>query len=572
MTDDKKKTRRSQTWFGEPFGRNGARGWMRNQGYTHDLFDGRPVIGICNTWSELTPCNQHLRELAQHVHDGVLEAGGFPLEFPVMSLGETLMRPTTMLYRNLASMDVEETIRANPIDGVVLMCGCDKTTPALIMGAASVDLPSIVLSGGPMLNGWWRGERMGNGTSHIKLKEEMRAGQIDEAMGDELEASMARSIGACNTMGTASSMASVAEALGLALPTNGAIPAADSRRRGLARMVGRRAVGMVEEDLTMSKLLTKENFENVITCIGAIGGSTNAVVHLLAIAGRMGIDLTLDDWDRLGREVPCLVNIMPSGEFLMEDYYYAGGLPAVMNEIRDKLHMKAMTVTGLTYEENIEGYESQNRDVIKSLDDPFKPQGGIAVLKGNLVPGGAVLKPSAATPELMKHRGRAVVFENIKDYRAKIDDPELDVDENCVLVLKSCGPKGFPGMPETGNMGLPKRVLDKGVRDMVRISDARMSGTAFGTVVLHSAPESAAGGPLAAVENGDMISLDVEARTLTLEVSDEEIQRRLDERGTFDNAMESGWQRLYVNHVLQADKGVDLDILVGTRGSTPPEK
>lgn len=571
MNDKADKNRRSQAWFGAPFGQSGARGWMKNQGYPHDLFDGRPVIGICNTWSELTPCNQHMREMARHVHDGILEAGGFPLEFPVTSLGETLMRPTTMLYRNLASIDVEETIRANPLDGVVLMCGCDKTTPALIMGAASCDIPSIVISGGPMLNGWWRGERMGNGTTFIKLKEEMKAGEFDPGVGDELEASTARSIGHCNTMGTASSMASVAEALGLALPQNAAIPAADSRRNRLARFVGRRAVAMVEEDLKMSKVLTKENFENVIMTIGAIGGSTNAVVHLLAIAGRMGIDLSLDDWDRLGRDMPCLVNLMPSGDYLMEDFFYAGGLPAVMNEIRHKLHLDALTVTGTTYRENLEGHESSNRDVIHSFEEPFKPQGGIAVLRGNLCPGGAVLKPSAATPELMTHKGRAVVFEDFKDFRARIDDPDLDVDETCVLVLKSCGPKGFPGMPETGNMSLPKKVLQKGIRDMVRISDARMSGTAFGTVVLHSAPESAAGGPLAAVENGDMISLDVPNRSLILEVSDEEIARRLEVRGVHDNAMVNGWQRIYADHVLQADKGADLDVLVGCRGAEPPD-
>ncbi len=572
MDEETRKKRRSQVWFGAPFGQSGSRGWMKNQGYPHDLFDGRPVIGICNTWSELTPCNQHMRQMAKHVHDGVLEAGGFPLEFPVTSLGETLMRPTTMLYRNLAAMDVEESIRANPLDGVVLMCGCDKTTPALVMGAASCDIPSIVISGGPMLNGWWRGQRMGNGTTFIKLREEIRAGAFDPSLGEELEASTARSIGHCNTMGTASSMASVVESLGLALPQNAAIPAADARRNALARMVGRRAVGLVEEDLTMSKILTKANFENVIMTIGAIGGSTNAVIHLLAIAGRMGIDLTLDDWDRLGRDMPCLVNLMPSGEYLMEDFFYAGGLPAVMSEIGHKLHLGAMTVTGKTVGENLEGAASGNRDVIHSFDQPFKPQGGIAVLRGNLCPDGAVLKPSAATPELMTHRGRAVVFEDIRDFRARIDDPDLDVDESCILVLKSCGPKGFPGMPETGNMGLPKKLLEKGVRDMVRISDARMSGTAFGTVVLHSAPESAVGGPLAAVENGDMIELDVPNRRLTLEVDEAEIARRLAERGTHDSAMASGWQRIYADHVLQADKGADLDVLVGSRGAEPPYK
>ena len=572
MSDSDRKTR-SAEWFGK-LGKDGFhhRSWMKNQGLPHHLFDGRPVIGICNTWSELTPCNAHFRVIAERVKRGVYEMGGFPLEFPVMSLGETLMRPSTMMFRNLVSMDVEESIRANPIDGVVLLVGCDKTTPALLMGAASCDLPAIAVSGGPMLNGRFRGETIGSGTHVWKFDDMVRTGEMTLQDFMEAESCMSRSAGHCMTMGTASTMANMVEALGMGLPTNAAIPAADSRRYALAHMAGRRAVEMVREDLKMSKVLTREAFENAIRVNGAIGGSTNAVVHLLALAGRIGVDLSLDDWDRLGRDVPCLVNLMPSGDYLMEDYYYAGGQPAVIREIGEFLHKDALTVNGETIWDNAKDAPCYNRDVIYALDAPFKPQGGIAVLGGNLVPQGGILKPSAATPELMKHRGRAVVFADIDDYKARIDDPDLDIDETCVMVMKNCGPKGYPGMPEVGNMPLPKKILKKGVSDMVRISDARMSGTAFGTVVLHVAPEAAAGGPLALVEDGDAIELDVEARRLHLDVSDEELAaRRAAWRPTHDSYAR-GWAQLYTEHVTQADTGCDLDFLIGASGAPVPRE
>ncbi|MCA3246821.1 MAG: dihydroxy-acid dehydratase [Azospirillum sp.] len=573
MSDTKKRhfkkgELRSKQWFGRT-DRDGLvhRSWMKNQGLPHHLFDGRPVIGICNTWSELTPCNAHFRDLAESVKRGVLEMGGFPLEFPVMSLGETLMRPTTMLFRNLASMDVEESIRANPIDGVVLLVGCDKTTPALVMGAASCDLPTIALSGGPMLNGRWRDQSIGSGTHVWKFTEMLKTGDLTPADMPEIESCMSRSVGHCMTMGTASTMASMVEALGLGLPTNAAIPAADSRRKVLAHMVGRRAVEMVKENLKISKILTKQAFENAIVANGAIGGSTNAVVHLLAIAGRMGVDLTLADWDRLGRDVPCLVNLMPSGKFLMEDFYYAGGLPVVLREMGDRLAKDALTVNGKTIWENVKDAKNWNEDVITPRKKPFKKQGGIAVLKGNLAPSGAVLKPSAATPKLMKHTGRAVVFEDIDDYNKRIDDPKLDVDADCILVLKNCGPKGYPGFPEVGNFALPAKLLKKGVTDMVRISDARMSGTAYGTVVLHTAPEAAAGGPLALVRDGDTIELDVGKRVLKLHVSDAELEKRRKAWKGPPQHDARGWVKLYVDHVNQADKGVDLDFLVGGSGA-----
>ena len=559
---------RSRQWFGRT-DRDGMvhRSWMKNQGLPHHLFDGRPVIGICNTWSELTPCNAHFRQLADYVKRGVYEAGGFPLEFPVMSLGETLMRPTTMLFRNLCSMDVEESIRANPLDGVVLLVGCDKTTPALLMGAASCDLPALAVSGGPMLNGKFRGEDIGSGTHVWKFTAMMKTGEMSVDDMVEAEACMSRSPGHCMTMGTASTMASMVEALGMGLPTNAAIPAADSRRRVLAHVAGRRIVEMVKEDLRMSKILTKKAFENAIRVNGAIGGSTNAVVHLLAIAGRIGVKLTLDDWDRLGREVPCLVNLMPSGKYLMEDFYYAGGLPATIRELAPLIHKDALTVNGKTMWENVKNAPCYDRDVIFALDKPFKKQGGIAVLTGNLAPTGAVLKPSAATPKLMKHRGRAVVFEDIDDYNARIDDPNLDVDENCVMVLKNCGPKGYPGFPEVGNFALPRKVLKKGVDDMIRISDARMSGTAYGTVVLHTSPEAAAGGPLALVRNGDMIELDVERRRLHLDVGDAELERRRKAWKAPPPPQDRGYLKLHFDHVMQADQGVDLDFLVGASGA-----
>ena len=568
-----KTDRRSAKWFGE-VGRDGFahRSWMKNQGLPHHLFDGRPVIGICNTWSELTPCNAHFRVLAERVKRGIYEMGGFPLEFPVMSLGETLMRPTTMMFRNLVSMDVEESIRANPLDGVVLLVGCDKTTPALLMGAASCDLPAIAVSGGPMLNGRFRGEHIGSGTHMFKFDAMVKTGEMSTSELMEAEACMSRSVGHCMTMGTASTMASMVEALGIGLPTNAAIPAADSRRNVLAHLAGRRIVEMVNEDLRMSKILTRPAFENAIRTNGAIGGSTNAVVHLLALAGRLGVDLSLDDWDRLGRDMPCLVNLMPSGEFLMEDFYYAGGLPAVLREMGEhrRLHKEALTVSGASIWDNVAEAQCFERNVIHPFDRPFKAQGGIAVLHGNLAPQGAIIKPSAASPDLMRHRGRAVVFENMDDYKARVDDPGLDIDETCVMVLKHCGPKGYPGMPEVGNLTLPRKILEKGVTDMVRISDARMSGTAYGTVVLHTAPEAAAGGPLSLVRDGDPIELDVEGRSLRLDVGDAELANRRCAWVAPATEHTRGWASLYVEHVTQADSGCDLDFLVGSSGAPVP--
>jgi L-arabonate dehydrase len=566
---------RSRAWFSKP-DKDGFlhRSWMKNQGLPDHVFDGRPVIGICNTWSELTPCNAHFRRIADHVKRGVYEAGGFPVEFPVMSLGESNLRPTAMLFRNLVSMDVEESIRANPIDGVVLLTGCDKTTPALLMGASSCNLPSIVLSGGPMLNGKFHNQDIGSGTSVWAFSEDLRAGKMSLASFMEAEGCMSRSAGHCMTMGTASTMASMVEGLGVALPTNAAIPAVDSRRYVLAHMVGRRITEMVGDDVKLSQILTRKAFENAVRINGAIGGSTNAVVHLLAVAGRIGAKLDIDDWDKLGRDVPCLVDLMPSGRFLMEDFYYAGGLPVVMKELLDRglLHGDVMTVSGRTVAENVADAACWNREVIHTYDAPFKPQGGIVVLRGNLAPGGAVLKPSAASPALMQHRGRAVVFEDIEHFKKRVDDPALDIDESCVMVLKNCGPKGYPGMAEVGNMPLPQKLLTKGVRDMVRISDGRMSGTAYGTVVLHTTPEAAVGGPLALVADGDMIELDVEGRRLHLSVDEAELARRRARWTPPKPAMEGGYQSLYVERVLQADRGVDLDFLVGCRGAAVPRE
>ncbi|HZW14364.1 MAG TPA: IlvD/Edd family dehydratase [Noviherbaspirillum sp.] len=564
--------RRSQAWF-EKQDRDGFvhRSWTQKPGYPSDSFDGRPIIGICNTWSELTPCNSHFRELAEFVKRGVLEAGGFPLEFPVMSLGETQLRPTAMLFRNLASMDVEESIRGNPIDGVVLLMGCDKTTPALLMGAASCGLPTIGISGGPMLNGKFRGKDIGSGTGVWMMSEMVRAGVMTQGEFTEAEACMNRSSGHCMTMGTASSMACMVEALGMSLPGNAAIPAPDTRRNRLAQLSGRRIVQMVEEDIVMDKILTREAFENAIRVNAAIGGSTNAVVHLLAIAGRMGIDLKLEDWDRIGRDMPCLVNLQPSGHYLMEDFYYSGGLPAVLREILHLLHGNVLTVNGRTLAQNVENAPCYNREVIKSIDQPFKEKAGIAILKGNLAPNGAVIKPSAASPHLLKHRGRAVVFESIEDFRERIDDPALDIDEHCIMVLKNCGPCGYPGMAEVGNMPLPRKILQKGITDMVRISDARMSGTAYGTVVLHTSPEAAVGGPLALVKTGDMIALDVDERSLNLEVSDEELQRRKVD-WVPPEMPTRGYAKLYVDHVQQAHLGADLDFLVGRSGAPVPRE
>jgi len=548
------------------------RSWVKNRGVPQDQFDGRPVIGICNTYSELVPCNSHFRTLAEHVKAGILEAGGFPLEFPVMSLGETLLRPTAMLYRNLASMDVEESIRANPLDGVVLLVGCDKTTPALLMGAASVDIPAIAVSGGPMLSGKYRGSDIGSGTNVWSMSEDLRAGRIGVDEFHEAESCMHRSHGHCMTMGTASTMASMVEALGVGMPGNAAIPAVDARRNVLARSAGRRIVDLVREKTPLSKILTKAAFENAIRANAAIGGSTNAVIHLIAIARRIGVDLALEDWDRLGRGVHCLANLMPSGKYLMEDFYYAGGLPAVLRELGEHglLHKDALTVNGGTIWENNREAPCWNRDVIRSMKKPFKRDTGIAVLRGNLCPDGAIIKPSAATPKLLRHRGRAVVFESIEDFHTRIDDPRLDIDERSVMVLKNCGPRGYPGMAEVGNMPLPPKLLKKGVTDMVRISDARMSGTAYGTVVLHVAPEAAAGGPLALVENGDRIELDVAKRRLQLLVPENTLAQRRAAWRQPKAPMQRGYCKLYVEHVLQADQGADLDFLVGKSGAFVP--
>jgi dihydroxy-acid dehydratase len=565
-----KKPRRSQAWFGRD-GKMGFiyRSWVKNRGIPHDQFDGRPVIGICNTYSELTPCNSHFRTLAEHVKTGVWEAGGFPLEFPVMSLGETLLRPTAMMYRNLASMDVEESIRANPLDGVVLLMGCDKTTPSLLMGAASVDIPTIGVSGGPMLSGWYKGERIGSGTNTWSLSEDLRAGRITRDEFHEAESCMHRSHGHCMTMGTASTMASMVEALGVGLPGNAAYPAVDARRNLLARFAGRRIVDMVRDDVVLSKILTRKAFENAIRVNAAIGGSTNAVIHLIALAKRIGVKLSLDDWDKFGRDVHTLVNLMPNGKYLMEDFCYAGGLPAVIRELGENglLNRSALTANGKTLWQNNKDAQNYNRDVIMPFAKPFKKNTGIAVLRGNLCPDGAIIKPSAATPKLMKHKGRAVVFEDIEDFYAQIDSPRLDIDEQCVMVLKNCGPKGYPGMAEVGNMPLPPKLLKKGVTDMVRISDARMSGTAYGTVVLHVAPEAAAGGPLALVKNGDIIELDVARRTMHLHVSEQELAKRRAKWKPPEPPMTRGYTKLYVDHVNQANEGCDLDFLVGKSGS-----
>lgn len=559
---------RSHDWFGKSDKMGFVhRSWLRNQGYPDDYFKGRPVIGICNTWSELTPCNGHLRDFAEIVKRGVIEAGGFPLEFPVTSLGETIMRPTTMLFRNLASMDVEETIRANPIDGVVLLTGCDKTTPSTIMGACSVDLPTIVVPGGPMLNGRFKGECLGSGSFNWMVKEKMLVDQYTEEDILEAEIGAARSQGHCMTMGTASTMACMAEALGLTLPGAAAIPAVDSRKKVMAQLAGRRIVEMVKEDLKLSTILTREAFENSIVVNAGIGGSTNFVIHLLAIAGRIGVELTLEDFDRIGSKIPLLVNLKPSGKYLMEDFYYAGGLPVVINELQQYLHTNAITVNGKSIGDNNAKPVCYNRDVIAGVDQPLKENAGIVVLKGNLCKDGAVIKPSAATVSLMKHRGPAVVFETMEDYHQRIDDPLLVIDENSVIVLKGVGPVGYPGMPEVGNVDLPEKLLKKGIRDMVRISDGRMSGTAAGTVVLHVSPESSVGGVLALVKEGDMIELDVENRRLHLDISEEELEKRKAEWKAPAAMADRGYVKFYIDHVQQAHLGADLDILQGGSGS-----
>ena len=559
---------RSSRWYGK-LDRDGFihRSWMKSDGYPDDLFSGRPMIGICSSWSELTPCNSHLNELAEYVKRGVWEAGGVPLVFPTMSLGETQLLPTAMLFRNLMAMSVEESIRGNPIDGVVLLGGCDKNTPAQLMGAASVDLPTIVLSGGPKLSGEFRGEKLGSGTSVWQYSEAVRAGDMGREEFLAAESCMSRSKGFCNTMGTASTMACLVEAMGVALPQNAAIPAVDSRRNVLAHLTGRRIVQMVRQDLRLSHILTDAAFANAVRVCAAIGGSTNAVVHLLAIAGRLGLGFGLDDWDRLGRDVPLLVDLTPAGEHLMEDFYYAGGLPAVMRELGDLIDGTAATVSGTALAEQIAAAERIGDRVIRSRIDPLQEDAGIAVLRGNLAPQGAIIKPAAATAALLQHTGRAVVFETIEDFKSRIDDPSLDVDADSILVLKGCGPQGYPGMPEVGNMPLPRRLLERGVTDMVRISDARMSGTAYGTVVLHVAPEAAAGGPLALVEEGDLITLDVENRLLRLEVDETELEARRQRWVPGPPEYHRGYARLYIDHVQQANLGADFDFLVGSSGS-----
>ena len=556
------KKRRSHLWYGNK-DRDGFihRSWMKNQGFPDHAFDGRPVIGICNTWSELTPCNSNLRDLAEGVKRGVWEAGGFPVEFPVMSLGETQMKPTAMLFRNLLAMDVEESIRAYGIDGVVLLGGCDKTTPGQLMGAASVDLPTIVVSSGPMLNGKWQGKDIGSGTDVWKFSEAVRAGDMSLSDFMAAESGMSRAKGVCMTMGTASTMSSLVEAMGLSLPTNGTLPAVDARRMALAHLTGKRIVEMVDDELKPSEILTREAFINAIVTNAAIGGSSNAVVHLLAIAGRVGVELNLDDID-LGKHVPLLVNCMPSGTYLMEDFCYAGGVPAVLAEISHLLK-PVKTVLGSGLNEYYKDAECWNRDVIFSFKNPIKKNAGLTVLRGSLAPKGAIIKPSAATSELLEHRGPAYVFESVEDMKANINNEDLPVTKDTILVLKGCGPKGYPGMAEVGNMPIPAKLVKQGLRDMVRISDARMSGTAFGTVVLHVAPEAAAGGVLALVKTGDEIVLSVKEGKLDLLVEEEELSARRAYMSTPLPDYQRGYIKLYIDHVLGAEQGADLDFLVG---------
>ena len=555
-------TLRSREWFDTPE----LYGWLRQaafkaEGFGEPAYQNKPIIGICNTWSELTHCNAHLRQLAEAVKRGVWQSGGFPMEFPVMSLGEYNMRPTTMLFRNLMSMDVEESIRANPLDGVVLLGGCDKTTPALLMGAASADIPAILVTGGPQLKGNWRGEELGSCTDCRRYHTELRAGRITDEQWAELQNSIVRSPGHCMVMGTASTMAAMGESLGIALPGNAAIPAVDSRRAQLAEASGRQIMAAVEQDLRPSKIMTQEAFENAIRTLHALGGSTNAIIHLTAIAGRLGIELPLTLFDDLSRTTPFILNLKPSGEFLMEDFFYAGGLPALLNELRPLLHTDAMTVTGRTLGENVSGTINHNPGLIRSLDEPLNSEGGLAVVYGSLAPSGGVIKPTAASPDLLTHRGRALVFDNHDDMEHRIDDPDLDVNPEDVLVMRNAGPQGGPGMPEWGFLPLPRKLLQRGIRDMVRLSDARMSGTAFGTVVVHVTPESASGSPLAAVRDGDIIELDVPNRRLDLLVDEREVQRRLTEVPPQKPHFTRGYGAMYSQHVMQADKGCDFDFL-----------
>ena len=543
------------------------RSWMKNQGFPDHVFDGRPVIGICQTFSEFNPCHSHFRELADAVKRGVWEAGGLPLEFPTMSLGETQIRPTAMLFRNLMSMDVEESIRGYAMDGVVLLGGCDKNTPAQLMGAASVDLPAIVVSSGPMLNGKYRGKDIGSGTDVWRFSEDVRAGEMTMAEFTAAEAGMSRSPGTCMTMGTASTMACIVEAMGLSLSYNGTLPGVDARRKAMAHLSGVRIVELVKAGAKLSDTLTRTAFENGIRACAAIGGSTNAVLHLLAIAGRAGVSLDLDDWQALGADLPLLVDLMPAGRYLMEDFHYAGGMPALIRELGDALDLDHVGVSGRSLREIAAEAANYNQEIIRPLDQPLREKAGLTVLSGNLAPRGAIIKPSAASPELLVHRGRAVVFTSIEDYHARIDDPDLDVDPDCVLVLQGCGPCGYPGMPEVGNMALPRKLLEQGVRDMVRVSDARMSGTAFGTVVLHVSPESSVGGPLALVRNGDIIRLDAQAGIIELEVDAAELAARKEAWIAPERTYDRGWYSLYIDTVMQADEGADLTFLRGKSGS-----
>lgn len=555
------RLRSSEWWHDNSYESSFRRAWLRSEGFSSDLFQNKPVVGICNSWSEFTNCNVHLRAVAEAVKRGVLAAGGFPLEFPTISLAEPLMRPTTMLFRNLMSMDVEECIRAYPMDSVVLLCGCDKTTPAQLMGAASADVPAIVVPGGPMLSGVWRDRKLGSGTDGRKLYDLLRTGRISEEEWCEIEGCIARSAGHCTVMGTASTMTSIAEALGMTLTGSASIPAPDSRRLSMAEQSGRRAVELAKEDVRPSHIMTRHAIENAITVSMAIGGSTNAVVHLLAIAGRLGIDLNLRDFDTASRGTPCIANVKPSGEFLMEDFYYAGGVPAVMKEILHLLHDDAMTVTGKTVRDNLQNIVCSEQQVIRSVADPLSPEGGTVVLHGNLAPDGAVIKQTAASPPLLKHRGKAYVFDTYQEMRSQIDRSDLAVTKDSVLVMKNCGPKGAPGFPEWGHIPMPKVLLKDGVDDVVRISDARMSGTSFGTVVLHVAPESAVGGALAIVRTGDEIELNVAERRLTLCLSDDDIRRRLRDFSPPSSAYNRGYGRLFLDHVTQANLGCDFDFL-----------
>ncbi|MBS1852854.1 MAG: dihydroxy-acid dehydratase [Acidobacteria bacterium] len=563
---------RSSRWFdrNDEVGFN-HRAALRSEGFTPRSFQGRPVVGICNSWSELNNCNLHLRTVADAVKRGVWAAGGFPLEFMTISLAEELMMPTAMLYRNLMAMDVEEMIRAHPLDGVVLLCGCDKTTPAQLMGAASMDVPCIVVPGGPMLNGRWKTQPMGSGTDIWKTWDERRAGRVSDEKWEELEGSIHRSAGHCMTMGTASTMTSLAEALGMTLPGAASIPAVDSRRYANAESSGRRIVELIKENIRPSQVMTPLAFENAIRVLAALGGSTNAVIHLIAIAGRLGISLPLSKFDELVSNTPTITNVQPNGEFLMEEFYYAGGVPAVIKELLPLLHGNELTVSGTTHAENVKDVECFNTDVIRPRSRPVCPGGYLAALHGNLAPNGAVIKASAASPGLLRHTGRAVVFERYEEMLQQIDRPDLDVDESCVLVLKNGGPLGGPGMPEWGQIPIPAKLLKRGVRDMVRISDSRMSGTSYGTVVLHISPEAAAGGPLGVVKNGDSIRLDVEKRRLDLLVSDEELHNRLQSHRPQYKQFRRGYYSIFLERILQADRGCDFDFLVGEPGEVPYE-